>query len=99
MKVRIRIPNTDYKLKPEMNATINVEYSEHNKMITVPSSAVIFDKSKNWVMIYKDRSNIETRLVEVYRQLGNVSYISHGLQKGEKVISKNGMLIYDALND
>jgi cobalt-zinc-cadmium efflux system membrane fusion protein len=99
MKVRIRIPNTDYKLKPEMNATINVEYSENSKMISIPSSAVIFDKSKNWVMIYKDRSNIETRQVEVYRQLGNVTYLSHGLQKGEKVISKNGMLIYDALND
>jgi cobalt-zinc-cadmium efflux system membrane fusion protein len=50
-------------------------------------------------MIFKNRSNIETRLVEVYRQLGDVTYISHGLLKGEKVISKNGILIYDALND
>jgi len=99
MKVRIRIPNADYKLKPEMNATINVEYSENSQMIAIPSSAVIFDKNKNWVMIYKDRSNIETRLIEVYHQLGNETFISHGLQKGEKVISKNGMLIYDALND
>jgi cobalt-zinc-cadmium efflux system membrane fusion protein len=99
MKVRVRIPNNDYKLKPDMNATVNVAYSEHDKMIAVPSSSVIFDKSKNWVMIFKSRTNIETRLVEVYRQLGDVTYISHGLSKGEKVISKNGMLIYDALND
>ena len=99
MKVRIRIPNANYKLKPEMNATVNVAYSEHDQMIAVPSSAVIFDKSKNWVMIFKDRANIETRLVEVYRQLGDITYISSGLSKGDKVISKNGMLIYDALND
>jgi len=99
MKVRVRIPNNDYKLKPDMNATVNVAYSEHDKMIAVPSSSVIFDKSKNWVMIFKSRTNIETRLVEVYRQLGDVTYTSHGLSKGEKVISKNGMLIYDALND
>lgn len=99
MKVRIRIPNADYKLKPEMNATIKVAYSENDKMIAIPSSSVIFDKSKNWVMIFKSRSNIETRLVEVHRQLGDVTYISHGLSKGEKVISKNGILIYDALND
>jgi cobalt-zinc-cadmium efflux system membrane fusion protein len=82
-----------------MNATVKVDYSENDKMIAIPSSAVIFDKSKNWVMIFKNRSNIETRLVEVYRQLGDVTYISHGLLKGEKVISKNGILIYDALND
>ena len=99
MKVRIRIPNADYKLKPEMNATIKVAYSENDKMIAIPSSSVIFDKSKNWVMIFKSRSNIETRLVEVHRQLRDVTYISHGLSKGEKVISKNGILIYDALND
>jgi cobalt-zinc-cadmium efflux system membrane fusion protein len=99
MKVRVRIPNADYKLKPEMNATVKVAYSENDKMIAIPSSSVIFDKSKNWVMIFKSRSNIETRLVEVHRQLGDVTYISHGLSKGEKVISKNGMLIYDALND
>ena len=99
MKVRVRIPNANYKLKPEMNATVNVAYSEHEQMIAVPSSSVIFDKSMNWVMIFKDRANIETRLVEVYRQLGDVTYISSGLAKGDKVISKNGMLIYDALND
>jgi cobalt-zinc-cadmium efflux system membrane fusion protein len=99
MKVRVRIPNANYKLKPEMNATVNVAYSEHEQMMAVPSSSVIFDKSKNWVMIFKDRANIETRLVEVYRQLGDVTYISSGIAKGDKVISKNGMLIYDALND
>ncbi len=99
MKVRVRIPNANYKLKPEMNATVNVAYSEHEQMIAVPSSSVIFDKSKNWVMIFKDRANIETRLVEVYRSLGDITYISSGLAKGDKVISKNGMLIYDALND
>lgn len=99
MKVRVRIPNANYKLKPEMNATVNVAYSEHEQMIAVPSSSVIFDKSKNWVMIFKDRANIETRLVEVYRSMGDITYISSGLAKGDKVISKNGMLIYDALND
>jgi cobalt-zinc-cadmium efflux system membrane fusion protein len=99
MKVRVRIPNANYKLKPEMNATVNVAYSEHEQMMAVPSSSVIFDKSKNWVMIFKDRSNIETRLVEVYRSLGDITYISSGLAKGDKVIAKNGMLIYDALND
>jgi cobalt-zinc-cadmium efflux system membrane fusion protein len=99
MKVRIRIPNSNYKLKPEMNATVQVRFKDHGQMIAVPSSSILFDKSKNWVMIFKDRANIETRQVEVFRQLGETSYIQLGLKAGEKVISKNAMLIYDALND
>ncbi len=99
MKVRVRIPNATLKLKPEMNATVTVRFLEKEKMLAVPADAVIFDKSKNWVMVFKDRMNIETRQVKVFRQIGNVAYISSGINAGEKVISKNGILIYDALND
>ncbi len=99
MKVRVRIPNASFKLKPEMNATVTVRFEENQKMINVPASAVIFEKNKNWVMVFKDRYNVETRRVEVYRQVGDEIYISSGLKSGEKVISKNGIFIYDALND
>lgn len=99
MKIRISIPNEDFKLKPEMNCTVDVHYSENNQMITIPSSSIIFDKNKYWVMVFKNRHDIETREVEVYRQLGEISYINHGLKSGEKIISQNGLLIYDALND
>ncbi len=99
MKILIIIDNPDLLLKPEMNATVNLKYTENKKLIAVPSGAVIFDKSKNWIMIYKDKKNIETRLVEVYSKLGEVTYVTSGIKEGEKVISKNGLLIYDALND
>lgn len=99
MKFRVRLANHDFKLKPDMNCTVNVHYSENKKMIAVPSSAVIFEKSKYWVMVFKDRNNIETRQVEIYRQLSNTTYILSGLNEGETVISKNGLLVYDAIND
>lgn len=99
MKVRVRIPNSNFKLKPEMNATITVRYKGTEKLIAIPATSVVFDKSKEWVMTFKDRNNIETRRVYVYNQVGNVAYIKSGLKEGEKVISKNGILIYDALND
>lgn len=99
MKVRVRIPNANFKLKPDMNATIVVRNKENRKMIAVPSSAIIFDKSKNWVMVFKDRGDISTRKVEVFRTINNMTYISYGLEEGEKVIVKNGILIYNAIND
>lgn len=99
MKVRIKLSNPNFLLKPEMRASIKLSYNENTSMIAIPSEAVIFDKSKNFVMVFKDRNNIETRQVEVYRQLSNVTFISSGLKEGEKVITENQILIYDALNN
>ncbi|MBI3235049.1 MAG: efflux RND transporter periplasmic adaptor subunit [Bacteroidetes bacterium] len=99
MKVRIKLDNPDYLLKPEMRATIKLSYSENTPMMSIPSKAVIFDRSKSYVMIFKDRNNIETRQIEVLRQVGATTYISNGLTQGEKVITENQLLIYDALND
>lgn len=99
MKIRIRLANPDFLLKPDMRATIKLSFLEDKSMLTVPSTAVIFDKSKNFVMVYKDRNNIETRPVEVFRQIGDVTYLSSGLKAGEKVMTANQLLVYDALND
>ncbi|RZJ69456.1 efflux RND transporter periplasmic adaptor subunit [Flavobacterium sp.] len=100
MKVVIKLTNPDFGLKPEMRASIKLFYEEKNKqMIAVPSKSIIFDKSKNFVMVFKDRNNIETRQVEVFRQVGDITYISSGLSENEKVMTQNQLLVYDALND
>nr|WP_317631067.1 efflux RND transporter periplasmic adaptor subunit [uncultured Flavobacterium sp.] len=99
MKFRVRIPNSNYQLKPDMNCTVTVKYNENKQLISVPSDAIIFDKSKTWVMIFKDKFSIETREVEVYRHIGNTTYIASGLQPNEKIFSKNGLLIYNAQNE
>lgn len=99
MKVRIRIPNVDLLLKPEMSATVHIQYQEAQTLVAIPSAAVIFDKSRNWVMVYHSRTKIETRPVEVYSQSGNITYLKTGLQPGETIITKSQLLVYDALND
>ncbi len=100
MKVRIRIPNTEGFLKPEMFAKINITYDEGSvQMPAIPAQAVIFDKNKNYVMVYKDKCHIETREIELYQTMGNTSYIKSGLSPGEKIISKFQLLVYDALTD
>ena len=68
-------------------------------MLAIPSSAVVFDKSKNFVMIFHDKANIETRQVEVFRRIGDITYLLSGLKTGEKVMTANQLFVYDALND
>jgi len=98
-KAMIKVQNADVALKPEMNATVTVHYADTKKFVSVPSDAIVFDKSKYFVMVYKGKNNIETREVSVYRALSDVTYISEGLKEGEKVIVKGNLLVYDAIND
>jgi membrane fusion protein, heavy metal efflux system len=99
MQVRISIDNKNMLLKPEMFATVYVKYQDNDQKIAVPSAAVIFDNSKNYVLVFKDKFNIAVREVEVDKTAGDITYISSGLAAEEKVISKNQLLIYDALKD
>ena len=99
MKARVKLKNDGFLLKPEMRAGIKVSYTENQKMIAIPSTSIVFDKSKNFVLIFKDKNNIETRQVEVFRQVGETTYLSSGVEAGEKVMTTNQLLIYDALNE
>jgi cobalt-zinc-cadmium efflux system membrane fusion protein len=99
MQARVKLQNPGFLLKPDMNANIKLSFKEDKSMIAIPSDAIVFDKSKNFVMIFKDRNNIETRQVEVYRVVGKTTYISSGLKENEKVITNNQLFIYRALNE
>ena len=99
MKVRVTLPNPDYKYKPEMNCVVNLQFDEMKEMISIPSKAIVFDKNKNFVMVYKSKNDIETREVKIYKTSGDKSYIASGLESGEKIISKEQLFIYDAIND
>jgi membrane fusion protein, heavy metal efflux system len=100
MKVRIKVPNKDNLLKPEMFAQITIRYKENTmKLPSIPSQAIIFDKNRNYVMVYHDKCNIETREIEIYEASGSTTYIKSGIKEGEKIITKYQLLVYDALND
>lgn len=99
VKFRVPLKNPDFKLKPEMNCTVRVQYAEAKHLPVVPSSAVLFDKNRYWVMVFKDKRNIDTRPVNIYRQAGAVTYLESGVEPGETVIAENGILIYTAINE
>lgn len=99
MNIRVVLNNSASLLVPESKATINVSYKENKSMLAIPASALIFDNNKNYVMVYKSKTNLETRPVEVFRQVGDVAYIASGLNEGETVITHNQLYFYDALND
>jgi membrane fusion protein, heavy metal efflux system len=99
VKARVTLKNPDFELKPEMFANVKVKYKEPVQKLAIPSNALIFDKSRYFVMVYKADDDIDTREVTVYKDNGSVAYIESGLSDGDKVLTKFQLLIYDALND
>jgi cobalt-zinc-cadmium efflux system membrane fusion protein len=98
MKVRVVLPNPDYLLKPEMYASITVTEKENTECLSVPSSAVIFDHSQNFVLVFHSRSEVTITPVQVISAVGDKTFIKTGVTQGEKIVSSQAILIYNALN-
>jgi membrane fusion protein, heavy metal efflux system len=98
MKVRVVLANPDYTLKPEMYASITVNDKENKQCLSVPSSAVIFDNSQYYVLVYHDKSNVEIKPIKYISAIGKTTFIGGGVNVGDKVIASQAILIYNALN-
>lgn len=99
MKVRIVLPNPDYILKPEMFSSVKVTNEGNRQALCVSSSAVIFDHSQNYVLVYHNSADIKIVPVQIINTIGNRSYITGGVKVNDKVIASQTILIYDALNN
>lgn len=98
MKIRVVLPNPNFVLKPEMFASVTVLSHDDHKALCIPSSALIFDHSQNYVLVYKSNSDVRIIPVQVINTNEDKTYISGGLLEGDKIISSDTILIYHALN-
>ena len=99
MKVRVALNNKDMLLKPEMFTNVVITNSEGTNSVSIPSSAVIFDSSKNYVVVYNSKCDLQVRPVTVIKTVDDVTYVSSGLKPGDKVVSKSQLLLYNALTE
>jgi cobalt-zinc-cadmium efflux system membrane fusion protein len=98
MKVRVVLPNPDYALKPEMYASITVSDKENKQCLNIPKEALIFDHSQYYVLVFNSQSDVKITPVQVINTVGDRTFIASGVSNGERVISSQAILIYDALN-
>ncbi|WP_027376191.1 efflux RND transporter periplasmic adaptor subunit [Kaistella palustris] len=99
MQARVVLTNANGELIPESKATIKVFTTEDKTAFAVPSGALIFDDNRYYVILFKSRSDVKVQEVKVLKQTGTTSYISDGLQAGDKVVTNNQLLIYRSLNE
>ena len=99
MKMRVVLPNPDYMLKPQMFATVTVNNDLERLAISVPLSALIFDHSQYYVLVYHSSKDVQIRPVDIISTNNNTAYIKSGVTPGEEVIASQAILIYGALNN
>jgi len=99
MKIRITIQNKEGELKPQMFANARVVTTENKQALYVPSSALIFDHSQYYVLVYTAHGIADIRQVFVLNGYGKKTYLSAGVNKGEKVITSDALQIYSELNN
>jgi RND family efflux transporter MFP subunit len=91
-KVRIDIPNADFKLRPGMyvNAELEMDMGE---ALTVPVSAIMPTGERNLVFIDKGGGKLEPRIVQLGGKYGDVYAVNSGLKEGERVVASANFLI------
>ncbi len=99
LKARIVLENEDYKLKPGMIADIIAIRKTDRTSVTVPTDGLVFFNNKNYVLVYKDDCQIEAREVTLLFKGNGYTYIESGLEETEKIITKNQLLIFEALGN
>ncbi len=100
LKARIVMENKNLKLKPGMTADIVIDKSLGGEMLAaVPAKAAIFDNNRDYILIYKDDCTIETREINPITKNNNWIYFDKGVKEGEKVITKNHLLIHERLKN
>jgi membrane fusion protein, heavy metal efflux system len=99
MKVRVVIENPDLALRPQMFATVTATNTEHKQAIYVPLSALIFDHSQYYVLVYHGAGKADITPVTKLSTLGDKVYLTDGVKVGDQLIASNALAIYDQLNN
>ena len=91
-KVRIDIPNPDFKLRPGMYTNIELGM-DMGEGLVVPASAVMPTGTREIAFVDKGGGKLEPRVVQLGEQIGDHYEVKSGLAEGERVIASANFLI------
>ena len=100
MSVRIKLKNEDYLLKPGMftNVKVTCKASEE-RMARIDPHSLVFENGKNYVVAVDGDGSLQVKEVEIYKRSDKECYLRSGVTGGDKILNKNVLLVYNALND
>lgn len=97
LRVRLELPNPDFRLKAEMYALIRMYSKPEENVLTVPQAAVQSRREEHFVFVQSARATFEVRWVETGESNGEVTKILDGLQEGDRIVTKNAFTLKSEL--
>jgi cobalt-zinc-cadmium efflux system membrane fusion protein len=97
LRVRITLNNKDMLLKPDMFAKVIVSNEEGATALCVPTSALISQDSKTYVVIYNSNQDMKIAELNILKKVGDKTYIKEGVHEGQRIITKYQNLIFNQL--
>ncbi|MBX3333741.1 MAG: efflux RND transporter periplasmic adaptor subunit [Nitrospira sp.] len=97
LRVRLELPNPDFKLKAEMYALIRIVLEPEEQALVVPQGAVQSRREKQFVFLQSGRATFEVRWVETGESNGEMTTIVKGLQEGDYIVTKNAFTLKSEL--
>jgi cobalt-zinc-cadmium efflux system membrane fusion protein len=97
LRVRVQLSNEGLFLKPQMFAKVIVTNEEKTKAICIPSKALITNNGKTYVVAFNGNKDIKVLEVTVLKSAGDITYITDGVALGQKIITKNALLLFGQL--
>lgn len=92
LKVRLDFPNSEFKLKPDMYADIQLQIDYGTKLV-VPQDALLDSGTEQVVFVARGDGYFEPRKVKVGPKIDDSVVILSGLQAGEKIVTSGNFLV------
>jgi cobalt-zinc-cadmium efflux system membrane fusion protein len=93
-KLRIAFQNPQHLLKPNMFATVRLAAPRQSRIV-VPTSALLMNNDRISVFVATAPWTFERRAVQLQLGEGDTVPVESGLEPGEQVVVKGGILLND----
>ena len=97
MQLRLELPNTEGRLKPEMFATVRLYSESQPDRLAVPEAALQRDQGRTFVFVQRSANEYEVRDVQVGESNGTLTSILDGLSEGEQVVTHGAFVLKSEL--
>lgn len=99
LRIRIKLPNKDFLLKPEMFTNVTISNILNQQAVCIPTTALVEENSRTYVILYNNNCDLKVSEVDILKKTGEKAFIRSGVTPGQKLLTHNALLIYDEFTD
>jgi Cu(I)/Ag(I) efflux system membrane fusion protein len=93
LRVRLKFPNPNGDLKPNMFANIALQPVTDNAVLTIPKSSVIRSGGMTRVVLAEDNGKYRSARIEVGREAGEQIEVLQGLKQDDKIVTSSHFML------